>query len=507
MRSRPHDILLIVLDDVPRAAHTAYGAPHRLTPHLDALSAEGVTFDHAFTTAPLCTPARWSLLTGRHAANASSIVSHRPWNLVGFNTFLNGHEPTMAHELSRAGFSTGLFGKYHLGFPMPKRFQTGRATFGGSGRGLTHADMVRAVCEHGGFEEAPALFGGNKQTAEAAHHPEWMAQQAVAFLDRAHTARRRAFVYFAPTLPHAPFTLPGSLLANASHTPAGWVAADPAWQAQRAALLASLGEQGYVCAAAADACAASSPAAEPAQPSSTRCARRPPLPLQLTDAFLDLRWLTDAANCEQRRLAYLFAAGLAWIDLSVGAVLGRLRPASLVIHTADHGASWLGKGERCTALILHRHRSGAPSGAPDGSRYRSGAPDGSRYRSGAPDCSRSMLPRGSTPMAPDGSSSVAPHPCLQIPASRTWRFDAVLTAPPAPRARRRFAVRSWHSSAACDAVAWRVGRRHALGPAHHAPRPLPDCTGRCTGRGWHEERRKRRAWHQLAARRWRRRRR
>ena len=48
----------------------------------------------------LCTPARFSLLTGRFAANASSIVAHRPWNYVGFNTFLTRAEPTVAEVLA-----------------------------------------------------------------------------------------------------------------------------------------------------------------------------------------------------------------------------------------------------------------------------------------------------------------------------------------------------------------------------------------------------------------------
>ena len=108
----PRDILLLLLDDVPRQQLGAYGASHGLSPHLDRLSAEGATFDAAFTTSPLCTPARYSLLTGRYAANASSIASQRPWRLVGFNTFLTGRERTVAHELSARGWSTCFCGEY-----------------------------------------------------------------------------------------------------------------------------------------------------------------------------------------------------------------------------------------------------------------------------------------------------------------------------------------------------------------------------------------------------------
>ena len=98
----PRDILLIVLDDLPRNMLTSYGATHGLAPNLDSIANEGITFKNAFTTSPLCTPARYSLLTGRYAANASSIVSNRPWRMVGFNSFLNGREPTLASELRTA---------------------------------------------------------------------------------------------------------------------------------------------------------------------------------------------------------------------------------------------------------------------------------------------------------------------------------------------------------------------------------------------------------------------
>lgn len=108
--ARPN-IALFFADDIPRNTLGAYGAAGGLSPHIDGLARNGLTFERAFTTAPLCTPSRFSLLTGRYASNASSIVSHRPWNLVGFNTFLTGAEPTIAHRLRRSGYATCFVGK------------------------------------------------------------------------------------------------------------------------------------------------------------------------------------------------------------------------------------------------------------------------------------------------------------------------------------------------------------------------------------------------------------
>ena len=106
------NIVLLVADDIPRNMLGAYGAEGGLSPNIDRrLAGAGLTFERAYTTAPLCTPSRFTLLTGRYAANASSIPSHRPWNMVGFNTFLTGDEPTIAHRLQRAGYSTCFVGK------------------------------------------------------------------------------------------------------------------------------------------------------------------------------------------------------------------------------------------------------------------------------------------------------------------------------------------------------------------------------------------------------------
>ena len=171
--SDPPNIVLVVADDIPRNMMPAYGAQHSLSPHIESLARDGVAFDRAYTTAPLCTPSRFGLLTGRFASNASSITAHRPWNAVGFNTFLTGVEPTIAHALRKRGYATGFAGKYHLGFPLPPHLRKGRATFGGGGRGLDYEQLSEAVRKYGGFDQTLAVWGGNKQTERSPHSPGW----------------------------------------------------------------------------------------------------------------------------------------------------------------------------------------------------------------------------------------------------------------------------------------------------------------------------------------------
>ncbi|KAL1515089.1 hypothetical protein AB1Y20_004153 [Prymnesium parvum] len=344
--ARPH-VVLIVADDIPRNMLSTFGAQHNLSSHVDSLGAHGAAFTSAYTTAPLCTPSRFSLLTGRYAANASSITAHRPWNMVGFNAFLTAREPTVAHRLRAAGYATGFVGKYHLGFPLPEAQRRGRAAFGGGGRGLSYGEMARAVEAYGGFESVRAVWGGNKQTAQSPHHPEWMAAEAVEFMRGAVAAAgggRPFFLYFAPTVPHSPFVLPASLTVEVTRTPAGQVPYVASWKANREAVLARLTAHGLVCKDYRQCHRLAYAGAEGAK---TSLAYQ--RPLAVNEPWLDADWLYTEPNFEQARLARLFVAGLAWLDTSVGTVLQaidelRITPNTLVIYTADHGASFLGKG-------------------------------------------------------------------------------------------------------------------------------------------------------------------
>ena len=201
-----------------------------------------------------------------------------------------------------------------------------------------------------------------KQTASSAHHPEWLTQQAVNCLQRARSRKQPVFVYYAPTLPHAPFSLPDSLVnTNVSITPAGLVEPDPSWAIERKQLLNQLTSKGHVCASHITRCnpAAATPCEEQyvfregEERRSSACSPLVSSAIALSkDRWIDPSWLLAKENCEQRRLAHLFAAGLAWIDIGVGKLLKSLHPKqSMVILTSDHGASFLGKGSPYEAGI------------------------------------------------------------------------------------------------------------------------------------------------------------
>ena len=78
------------------------------TPNLDALAADGVKFDRFYAASPLCSPSRGSCLTGRYPFRFGVLAAHTGGMRVG--------EITIAEMLKKKGYSTGFFGKWHLGW-------------------------------------------------------------------------------------------------------------------------------------------------------------------------------------------------------------------------------------------------------------------------------------------------------------------------------------------------------------------------------------------------------
>lgn len=104
--ARPSFILLMA-DDQGWGDVAYNGHPRLRTPHLDAMARAGVRLDRFYAAAPVCSPTRGSVLTGRHPSRYGI-----EW---AFDGQLPAAEVTLAEALRAAGYRTGHFGKWHLG--------------------------------------------------------------------------------------------------------------------------------------------------------------------------------------------------------------------------------------------------------------------------------------------------------------------------------------------------------------------------------------------------------
>ena len=121
--ARPN-IVLIFADDLGWKDVGYQGSDFHETPNLDALAKQGMVFTNAYAGAGNCAPSRACLLSGqytpRHGVYAVGDTNRGPKNLMRMIPIPNksGLAPaqvTMADALKDAGYTTGIFGKWHLG--------------------------------------------------------------------------------------------------------------------------------------------------------------------------------------------------------------------------------------------------------------------------------------------------------------------------------------------------------------------------------------------------------
>ncbi len=209
----PPNILFILTDDQGSSDLNCYGAADLYTPNLDALAASGTRFTQFYVAAPVCSPSRAALMTGRnpHAAGLPGNASSQPGR-AGMPT---GQE-TMAEHLKARGYATAHIGKWHLGHseatrPLGQGFDYSFGHMGGCIDNYSHFFYWDGPNRHDLWENEQEAF------CSGAYFPALMVEKAKAFI----TSRRDGpfFLYFAMNAPHYPLQPAEKWRAYYQHLP------------------------------------------------------------------------------------------------------------------------------------------------------------------------------------------------------------------------------------------------------------------------------------------------
>jgi arylsulfatase A len=213
-QTRPN-IVFVLVDDMGYADLGCMAAKDIKTPNIDRLASEGLKFTDFYANAPVCTPTRTGFITGRWQqrvgfewAMGFQAEQYRRVNgkwieepdKLAFG--LPQSETTIAEMLKPAGYATGAFGKWHLGY-QPEHNPTRRGFDEYFGVLLGHADYYR----YNYFDGTYCLRDGDKPVKAEGYLTDLISQRATEFV-RKH-AKEPFFLYVPYLAVHAPYQPPG----------------------------------------------------------------------------------------------------------------------------------------------------------------------------------------------------------------------------------------------------------------------------------------------------------
>ena len=218
-RSNPPNIIMFLIDDQNPSSIGAFGGD-TYTPNLDRMAKEGMKFTRAYVSSSVCTPSRYSFLTGRYAGNSYSklyleaVGDKNNQGLPNFNVALEGDKMNVGNVLREAGYTTGFVGKFHLtsklDFPefykgkdkwidIPKNAKPGDET---SAQFKHNEQWSRRYLKALGFSWAKNVYPENTPSPYSVHNPEWTTVAALEFIEQ--NKKGPFYLHLCSTLLHGP---------------------------------------------------------------------------------------------------------------------------------------------------------------------------------------------------------------------------------------------------------------------------------------------------------------
>ena len=197
--ARKPNVIIIYTDDQGSVDLNCYGSKDLVTPHMDGLAKRGVRFTQFYASAPVCSPSRAGLLTGRYPVRAGM-----PGNAGSTKgkAGLAASEVTIAETMKAGGYKTAHIGKWHLGYtpetmPNSQGFDYSFGHMGGCIDNYSHFFYWQGPNRHDLWRNGEEIFEDGK------FFPELMAAEAGEFIQQ--NKDKPFFMYFALNTPHYPY--------------------------------------------------------------------------------------------------------------------------------------------------------------------------------------------------------------------------------------------------------------------------------------------------------------
>lgn len=222
-RQKPN-IIILLADDLGWADVGFHGNTEIETPSLDRLAREGIQLDR-FYTAPICSPSRSALMTGRDPMTLGTAYGViMPWNNHG----VAGDETFMPQSFQAAGYQTAMVGKWHLGHSQPEHHPNQRGFEHFYGHLHSEVNYFPPFLRQGGVDlqrngKSIAFPDSSDNTAErstesiinkdidSSYETFLLAKEAIAFIE-SRDKSRPFFLYLPFIAPHTPLQAPEALL-------------------------------------------------------------------------------------------------------------------------------------------------------------------------------------------------------------------------------------------------------------------------------------------------------